>query len=41
MALRLAALILVLYSAPILSSVQSVDGEPEIAHERLLNLVQS
>ncbi|WP_339494892.1 hypothetical protein [Pseudomonas sp. EA_35y_Pfl1_P108] len=40
MALRLSALILVLYSAPILSSIQGVDGEPEIARERLLNLVE-
>jgi hypothetical protein len=40
MALRLAALILALYSAPILSSVQVLDGEPEIARERLLNLVE-
>ncbi len=31
MALRLAALILVLYCAPILSSAQWVDGEPELA----------
>ncbi|WP_256220941.1 hypothetical protein [Pseudomonas sp. CHM02] len=40
MALRLAAVILFLYSAPILSSVQWVDGEPEIARERLLNLIE-
>lgn len=40
MAIRLAALILALYSAPILSSVHLVDGEPEIARERLLDLVQ-
>jgi hypothetical protein len=40
MALRIAAAILFLYSAPILSSVQLVDGEPEIARERLLNLAQ-
>ena len=40
MALRLAALILFLYSAPILSSVQLVDGEPEMARERLLSLIE-
>ncbi|MBB4815363.1 MULTISPECIES: hypothetical protein [Pseudomonas] len=40
MALRLAAAILFLYSAPILSSVQPLEGEPEVAHERLLNLAQ-
>ena len=40
MALRLAAFILFLYSAPILSSVQPVDGEPEMARERLLSLIE-
>ena len=40
MAIRLAALVLALYSAPILSSVQGVDNEPEIARERLLDLAQ-
>ncbi|MBB6287057.1 MULTISPECIES: hypothetical protein [unclassified Pseudomonas] len=40
MALRLAALILALYSTPILSSVQLSDGEPEIARERLLSLIE-
>jgi hypothetical protein len=40
MALRIAAAILFLYSAPILPSVQLADGEPEIARERLLNLAQ-
>ncbi|WP_269836357.1 hypothetical protein [Pseudomonas simiae] len=40
MAIRLAALVLALYSAPILSSVQGVDNELEIARERLLDLAQ-
>ena len=40
MALRIAAVILFLYSAPILLSVQADDGEPEVARERLLSLLE-
>jgi hypothetical protein len=40
MAMRLAVVLLFLYSTPILSAARPVDGEPEAAHERLMSVLQ-
>ncbi|WP_426187419.1 hypothetical protein [Pseudomonas sp. NFXW11] len=37
---RLAVVLLLLYSSPILSSAPPVDGEPETSRERLTSLLQ-
>lgn len=37
---RLAVVLLLLYSTPILSSAQPVAGEPETSRERLTSLLQ-
>lgn len=37
---RLAVVLLLLYSTPILSSAQPVEGEPETSRERLTSLLQ-
>lgn len=40
MAMRLAVVLLFLYSTPILSAAQPVEGEPEASRERLMSLLQ-
>ncbi|MFK3789399.1 hypothetical protein ACI2KO_03955 [Pseudomonas piscis] len=40
MVMRLTVVLLLLYSSPILSSAQPVEGEPETSRERLTNLLQ-
>ncbi|WP_275300667.1 hypothetical protein [Pseudomonas sp. AF32] len=40
MAMRLAMMLLFLYSTPIVSAAQPVPGEPEAARERLLSLLE-
>jgi hypothetical protein len=40
MAMRLAVMLLFLYSTPIVSASQPVSGEPDAARERLLSLLQ-
>ncbi|WP_264082673.1 MULTISPECIES: hypothetical protein [Pseudomonas] len=40
MAMRLAVMLLFLYSTPIVSAAQPIPGEMEVARERLLNLVR-
>ncbi|CDF97515.1 MULTISPECIES: hypothetical protein [unclassified Pseudomonas] len=40
MAMRLAVMLLFLYSTPIVSAAQPVPDEPEAARERLLSLLQ-
>ncbi|MDN4543752.1 MULTISPECIES: hypothetical protein [unclassified Pseudomonas] len=40
MAMRVALVFLFLYSAPILSSVETVSGEPEAARERLMSFIE-
>ena len=37
MAMRLAVVLLFLYSTPILSAIEPASGEPEAAHERLMS----
>ncbi|WP_256584804.1 hypothetical protein [Pseudomonas sp. Irchel s3a18] len=39
MAMRLAVVLLFLYSTPILSAAQLVEGEPEVSRERLMSLL--
>ncbi|WP_258232740.1 hypothetical protein [Pseudomonas brassicacearum] len=39
MAMRLAVMLLFLYSTPIVSAAQPVSGESEVARERLLSLL--
>lgn len=39
MAMRLAVMLLFLYSTPIVSAAQPVSGELEVARERLLSLI--
>ncbi|AKA24792.1 MULTISPECIES: hypothetical protein [Pseudomonas] len=39
MVMRLAVILLFLYSTPILSAAQPVEGEPETSRERLLALL--
>ncbi|AZC24493.1 MULTISPECIES: hypothetical protein [Pseudomonas] len=40
MMMRLTVVLLLLYSSPILSSAQPLEGEPETARERLNSLLQ-
>ncbi|AZC81949.1 hypothetical protein [Pseudomonas chlororaphis] len=40
MAMRLAVVLLFLYSTPILSAAQPIEGEPETSRERMLTLLQ-
>ncbi len=40
MAMRLAVVLLFLYSTPILSAARPVDGEPEAAREHLMSFLQ-
>ncbi|AAY92543.1 conserved hypothetical protein [Pseudomonas protegens Pf-5] len=40
MVMRLTVVLLLLYSTPILSSAQPVEGEPETSRERLTSLLQ-
>lgn len=40
MVMRLAVVLLFLYSTPILSSAQPVPDEPDVARERLMSLLQ-
>ena len=40
MVMRLAVVLLFLYSAPILSAAQPVPDEPDVARERLMSLLQ-
>ncbi|WP_256577957.1 hypothetical protein [Pseudomonas sp. Irchel s3h17] len=39
MAMRLAVVLLFLYSTPILSAAQSVEDEPEASRQRLMSLL--
>ena len=39
MAMRLAVVLLFLYSTPILSAAQPVEGEPEASRQRLMSLL--
>lgn len=40
MVMRLAVVLLFLYSTPIVSAAQPVEGEPEASRERMLSLLQ-
>ncbi|WP_263294585.1 hypothetical protein [Pseudomonas sp. A-RE-19] len=40
MAMRLAVVLLFLYSTPILSAAQPVPSEPEAARERLMSFIE-
>ncbi|WP_264082371.1 hypothetical protein [Pseudomonas ekonensis] len=40
MAMRLALVLLFLYSTPILSAAEPVVGEPEAAFERLMSIIE-
>ncbi|WP_256679688.1 hypothetical protein [Pseudomonas sp. PB120] len=40
MAMRLAVVLLFLYSTPIISAVQPIPGEPDAAHERLMSFIE-
>ena len=40
MAMRLAVVLLFLYSTPILSAAEPITGEPEATRERLMNFIE-
>lgn len=40
MVMRLAVVLLFLYSTPIVSAAQPIEGEPEASRERMLSLLQ-
>ncbi|MHC8286374.1 hypothetical protein ACYZUD_05990 [Pseudomonas sp. XS1P51] len=40
MAMRLAVVLLFLYSTPILSAAPSIPGEPDAAHERMMSIIE-
>lgn len=40
MVMRLAVVLLFLYSTPIVSAVRPVEGEPEASRERMMSLLQ-
>jgi len=40
MAMRLAVVLLFLYSTPILSAAVSISGEPDAARERLMSFIE-